>query len=174
MLNNKNSMAQAMQDLAASITNDGVLQNPQVNALPKKKEVVGVVDLTLPWFLDHRECNPLRKEFLEFRAELKIKYREAQSNIVKPVEVKKVMPVSPYQKKKAMKDRLNKGRLLVIEQVQKIKIGDVVSGRKLKAQFIGAITDSSCVVETDYERVIRALVKVRKIRKCGRSYERIY
>jgi hypothetical protein len=128
--------------------------------------------LDIPWFLDRRETNPRREEYLAFRKELdaRAKIREASRPV--PPKVVKPKEVSPYQRKLQKRKRLAKAKEIILANIDK---GQTLSGRKLKARFLSAIDGGNpdIAVETDYERAIRRLHKERRICKTGRSYERI-
>ena len=77
--------------------------------------------------------------------------------------------ISAYQMKLMKRRRKLEAVKVLLDSIKK---GDVMSGRKLKAAFMSKV-DGETLLETDYERGVRVLCKQHRIRKVGRSYERV-
>ena len=127
--------------------------------------------LTIPWFLDHRESNPRRSEFLEFQEKIRkaeAERRKTEAAVVQTVHTE-CKAISAYQMKLMKRRRKLEAVKVLLDSIKK---GDVMSGRKLKAAFMSKV-DGETLLETDYERGVRVLCKQHRIRKVGRSYERV-
>ena len=127
--------------------------------------------LTIPWFLDHRESNPRRAEFLKLQEKsrkARSERRKTEAAVVQTVQTES-KSISAYQMKLMKRRRKLEAVKVLLDSIKK---GDVMSGRKLKAAFMSKV-DGETLLETDYERGVRVLCKQHRIRKVGRSYERV-